>query len=132
MYSAGYGFGNAPPNFNNNAAAAAAPQPPGAQQQQQQQHQQQQLMYNQQQQFAGMGPQGFGPGGATPQMMSGNPAGMMQSAGMPHMAANGQSKCAARAPLCTLPSSIKVSSLSHPWLGQRCLYPFPPLCTFWH
>lgn len=88
MYSAGYGFGNAPPNFNN-----AAPQPPGAQQQQQHQHQQQQqLMYNQQQQFAGMAPQGFGPG-ATPQMMSGNPAGMMQNAGMPHMAANGQSEC---------------------------------------
>jgi hypothetical protein len=124
MYSAGYGFGNAPPNFNN---AAAAPQPPGAQQQQQQQqqqqHQQQQLMYNQQQQFAGMAPQGFGPGGATPQMMSGNPAGMMQSAGMPHMAANGQSKCAA--PLCTLPSSFKCQRFPV-WLAVSVPFPFSP------
>lgn len=51
-------------------------------------------MYNQQQQFAGMAPQAFGPG-ATPQMMSGNPAGMLQNAGMPHMAANGQSEYSA-------------------------------------
>ena len=86
MYSAGYGFGNAPPNFNNQAAPQQ--QQPGAQQQQQQQHQQQ-LMYNQQQQFAGMAPQAFGPG-ATPQMMGGAPAGMMQNAGMQHMAPNGQ------------------------------------------
>lgn len=93
MYSANYGFGNnGAPNFNN-----AAPQQPGGQpagQQQQQQQQQQQMMYNQQQQFAGMGPQGgFGPG-ANPQMMPGNPAAMMQNAGMPHMAANGQSESA--------------------------------------
>ena len=87
MYSANYGFGNAP--FN-----------PQQQQQQQQQPQQQQpqpgqqMMYNQQQQqqYAGMGPQGgFNPA-ANPQMMQGMPAGMMQNPGMANMAANGQSE----------------------------------------
>lgn len=83
MYSAGYGYGNAAPNFNN-----------GAPQQQGMQPGQQQMMYNQQgqhpqqQQFAGMGAQGGYPQGGNPQMM----AGMMQNAGMQHMAANGQSE----------------------------------------
>lgn len=76
MYNAGYGFGNAAPNFN-----AGTPQQPGAQQQ---------LMYNQQQQFGAMAPQGFP--GANPQMMAAGPAGMMQNTGMPHMAANSQSE----------------------------------------
>jgi hypothetical protein len=84
MYNAGYGFGNAAPNFN-----SPGPQQPGGQPGQQQQ--QQQVMYNQQQ-FAGMAPQGaFGPG-ANPQMMQGAPAGMMPNAGMPNMGPNGQSK----------------------------------------
>ncbi|CAH0015610.1 unnamed protein product [Clonostachys rhizophaga] len=78
MYAAGYGFGNAAPNFN-----AGAPQQPGGQQQQH-------LMYNQQQQFAGMAPQAAFAPGANAQMMPGGSAGMMQNAGMPHMGANGQ------------------------------------------
>jgi hypothetical protein len=88
MYSAGYGFANnAAPSFNN-----PAPQQPGAQ------PAGQQMMYNQQQQqqqFAGMTPQGAFAPGANPQMMPGGP-GMMPNAGMPHMAANGQSECPVR------------------------------------
>lgn len=83
MYSGGYGFGNAAPNFN-----SPSPHP---QQGQQPQHQpgQQQMMYNQQQ-FAGMGPQGgFNPN-ANPQMMQAGASAMMQNAGMPGMAPNGQ------------------------------------------
>lgn len=56
------------------------------------------MMYNHQhhqhhqQQYAGIAPQGgFNPG-ANPQMMQGMSAGMMQSSGMPNMAANGQSE----------------------------------------
>ena len=100
MYSAGYGFGNAPPNFTN--TGAGAPQQAGAQQPQQHQQHQQQLMYNPQAQFAGMASQGF-VSSATPQIMPGGPAGMMQTAGMHHMAANGQSECSLSCTL--LPSS---------------------------
>ncbi|GJC77998.1 hypothetical protein ColLi_00836 [Colletotrichum liriopes] len=91
MYTPGYGFSNVPPNFNTGAPPpnqnphmqpGSVPNQPG-----------QQMMYNPNQ-FAGMpgGQSGF-VGGPNPAMMSGaGPAGMMQNAGMPHMAANGQSK----------------------------------------
>ncbi|RBA16781.1 hypothetical protein FPRO05_01505 [Fusarium proliferatum] len=81
MYSAGYGFSNnAAPSFNNPAPQQQSGAQPAAQQ----------MMYNQQQQFAGMTPQGgFNPG-ANPQMMGAGPGGMMPTAGMQHMAANGQ------------------------------------------
>ncbi|KAF9773766.1 hypothetical protein IL306_008370 [Fusarium sp. DS 682] len=81
MYSAGYGFSNnAAPSFNNPAPQQQSGAQPAAQQ----------MMYNQQQQFAGMTPQGgFNPG-ANSQMMGAGPGGMMQNAGMQHMAANGQ------------------------------------------
>ncbi|GKT62037.1 hypothetical protein ColTof3_09376 [Colletotrichum tofieldiae] len=89
MYTPGYGFSNVPPNFNTGAPPpnqnphmqpGSVPNQPG-----------QQMMYNPNQ-FAGMpgGQSGF-VGGPNPAMMSGaGPAGMMQNAGMPHMAANGQ------------------------------------------
>ncbi|KAK1447683.1 hypothetical protein CMEL01_09522 [Colletotrichum melonis] len=89
MYAPGYGFSNVPPNFNTSAPPpnqnphmqpGSVPTQPG-----------QQMMYNPNQ-FAGMpgGQPGF-VGGPNPAMMSGaGPAGMMQNAGMPHMAANGQ------------------------------------------
>ncbi|KXH47184.1 hypothetical protein CSIM01_06466 [Colletotrichum simmondsii] len=91
MYAPGYGFSNVPPNFNTGAPPpnqnphmqpGSVPTQPG-----------QQMMYNPNQ-FAGMpgGQPGF-VGGPNPAMMSGaGPAGMMQNAGMPHMAANGQSE----------------------------------------
>jgi hypothetical protein len=84
MYSGGYGFGNAAPNFSSPS--------PHQQQGQQPQHQPgQQMMYNQQQ-FAGMTPQGgFNPN-ANPQMMQAGASAMMQNAGMPGMAPNGQSE----------------------------------------
>lgn len=81
----GYGFNNAggAPNFNTGGNPQQQPgMQPG----------QQQMMYNQQQQFAGMAPQAFTHGGANPQVMAGNPAGMMQNTGMPQMGGNGQSK----------------------------------------
>jgi hypothetical protein len=95
MYAPGYGFPNAvPPTFNNGAPPpnqnphphmqpGSVPAQPG-----------QQMMYNPQQ-FAAMGAQGpFVPGPNQAMMPGAGPAGMMQNAGMPHMAANGQSKSA--------------------------------------
>ncbi|UQC76000.1 uncharacterized protein CLUP02_17510 [Colletotrichum lupini] len=98
MYAPGYGFSNVPPNFNTSAPPpnqnphmqpGSVPTQPG-----------QQMMYNPNQ-FAGMpgGQPGF-VGGPNPAMMSGaGPAGMMQNAGMPHMAANGQ-----KSRICVTPS----------------------------
>ncbi|KAF9870329.1 glutamine repeat protein-1 [Colletotrichum karsti] len=87
MYAPGYGFQvpNVPPTFNN--AAPPPNQNPHMQQGSVPTQPGQQMMYNPNQ-FAGMpgGQPGFNPA-----MMSGaGPAGMMQNAGMPHMAANGQ------------------------------------------
>ncbi|KAF4424196.1 hypothetical protein CGGC5_v005427 [Colletotrichum fructicola Nara gc5] len=91
MYAPGYGFqvSNVPPTFNN--AAPPPNQNPHMQQGSGPTQPGQQMMYNPNQ-FAGMsgGQPGF-VGGPNPAMMSGaGPAGMMQNAGMPHMAANGQ------------------------------------------
>ncbi|KAK1752122.1 hypothetical protein QBC47DRAFT_66445 [Echria macrotheca] len=87
MYSTPYGYPNpaggppfngAPPQQNPHLQPGPAPGQP------------QQMMYNPQQ-FP-MGTQaGHFPGGPNPAMMGApGPAGMMQNAGMPHMAANGQ------------------------------------------
>ncbi|KAK9792561.1 putative Glutamine repeat protein-1 [Seiridium cardinale] len=87
MYAANYGFPNgAPPSQN--------PQMPGQGPNPNQQPQQQQMMYNPQQ-FPMAAQGGAFPGNPNVNMMPGaGPAGgMMQNAGMPHMAAaNGQSK----------------------------------------
>lgn len=108
MYAGNYGFPNgAPPSQNPQMQGQGpnpnqSPQQPQQQQQQQQpqqqqpqqQQQQQHMMYNPQQ-FPMGAPGGAFPGGPNVNMMSGAgpAAGMMQSAGMPHMAAaNGQSK----------------------------------------
>lgn len=95
MYAPGYGFQvpNVPPTFNN--AAPPPNQNPHMQQGSVPTQPGQHMMYNPNQ-FAGMpgGQPGF-VGGPNPAMMSGaapGPAGMMQNAGMPHMAANGQSE----------------------------------------
>jgi hypothetical protein len=88
MYSAPYGYPNAAggPVFN------GAP-PQGLQLQAgQSPNQPQQMMYNPQQ-FPMTTQTGPFPGGPNQAMMGGvGPAGMMQNAAMPHMAANGQSK----------------------------------------
>ncbi|KXH64007.1 hypothetical protein CSAL01_13290 [Colletotrichum salicis] len=109
MYAPGYGFSNVPPNFNTGAPPpnqnphmqpGSVPTQPG-----------QQMMYNPNQ-FAGMpgGQPGF-VGGPNPAMMSGaGPAGMMQNAGMPHMAANGQ-----KSRICVTPSDAA------PWQSQHAL-----------
>ncbi|KAK1596383.1 uncharacterized protein LY79DRAFT_62990 [Colletotrichum navitas] len=89
MYTPGYGFSNVPPNFN--TGAPPSNQNPHMQPGSVSNQAGQQMMYNPNQ-FAGMpgGQSGF-VGGPNPAMMSGaGPAGMMQNAGMPHMAANGQ------------------------------------------
>ncbi|KAK3319308.1 hypothetical protein B0H66DRAFT_533811 [Apodospora peruviana] len=88
MYSTPYGYPNPAggPAFN----GAPPPQNPHLQPGPSQ-GQPQQMMYNTQQ-FP-MGAQGGGhfPGGPNPAMMGGaGPAGMMQNAALPHMAANGQ------------------------------------------
>jgi hypothetical protein len=89
MYSsAPYGYANAAagPIFNGAPPQGAHLQPGPSP------NQQQQMMYNTQQ-FPMAGQPGAFPAGPNPAMMGGaGPAGMMQSAGMPHMAANGQSK----------------------------------------
>ncbi|KFA78083.1 hypothetical protein S40288_05455 [Stachybotrys chartarum IBT 40288] len=85
MYSGGYGFGNAAPNFNSPGPQQQVGSQPGQQVMYNQQQQQQQ-----QQQFAGMNPQGgFNPG-ANPQMMQAGASGIMPNTGMPGMPANGQ------------------------------------------
>lgn len=88
MYSAPYGYPNAAggPMFNG-APPQGVPLQPGPSP-----NQQQQMMYNTQQ-FPMASQAGPFSGGPNPAMMGGvGPAGMMQNAGMPHMAANGQSK----------------------------------------
>ncbi len=91
MYSAQYGFPNAAgPAYN------GAPQQNSHLQRGPGPNQPQQMMFNPQQ-FP-MGAQGPFPG--APNMMPGpGPAGMMQNAAMPHVAANGQSKFARSLPL---------------------------------
>jgi hypothetical protein len=94
MYQAPYGFQNAagPGAFNGAAPPQGSHLQPGPAP-----NPNQPMMYNPQQ-FP-MGAQGPFPGG--PNMMPGaGAAGMMQNAGMPHMAANGQSKSAISSPRC--------------------------------
>ncbi|KAK4235277.1 hypothetical protein C8A03DRAFT_17954 [Achaetomium macrosporum] len=86
MYSVPYGYSNAAagPIFNGAPPQGAHLQPAPSP------NQQQQMMYNTQQ-FPMAGQPGAFPAGPNPAMMGGaGPAGMMQNAAMPHMAANGQ------------------------------------------
>ncbi|KAL2024505.1 hypothetical protein VTK56DRAFT_7548 [Thermocarpiscus australiensis] len=86
MYSAPYGYPNAAgaPSFNGVPLQAAHLQPAPSP------NQPQQMMFNTQQ-FPMAGQPGPFPGGPNPALMGGaGPAGMMQHAAMPHMAANNQ------------------------------------------
>ncbi|KAK4157348.1 hypothetical protein C8A00DRAFT_40312 [Chaetomidium leptoderma] len=103
MYSAPYGYPNATtagPIFNGAPPQGAPPNQP------------QHMMYNTQQ-FPMPG-QGAFSAGPNPALMGGGvgPAGMMQNAGMPHMAANGQ--MAFQAPFTSSPYAAGIPSSSAP------------------
>jgi len=105
MYSAPYGYPNAPAPVFNGAPQQNPHMQPGP-------NQQQQMMYNPQQ--LPMGAQGMMPGG--PNMMPGAaPGNMMPNPGMPHMAPNGQSMFAFSS------SSRALTLVAFLLLKSRCL-----------
>lgn len=119
MYSAPYGFANAAPGPGFNGAGAPPPQNPHMQPGPMP-NQPQPMMYNPQQ-FP-MGAQGPFPGG--PNMMPGaGPGGMPQNA-MPHMGANGQSKCLSRFHLLSPSLSLSFPGLLSRGTSQNASYVF--------
>ncbi|SPQ25236.1 da50d51f-ff8f-459f-8231-5fd03a86e7c7 [Thermothielavioides terrestris] len=112
MYSAPYGYPNpaAGPIFNGAPPQGAHLQPGPSP------NQPQQIMYNAQQ-FPVPGQPGAFPAGPNPAMMgggAGGPAGMMQNAAMPHMAANGHQMAFQQAPFTTSPYVAAVPSSAAP------------------
>ncbi|GAB1316660.1 CYC8-general repressor of transcription [Madurella fahalii] len=119
MYSAPYGYPNAAggPVFNGAPPQGVHLQPGPSP------NQPQQMMYNTQQ-FPMATQAGPFPGGPNPAMMGGvGPAGMMQNAAMPHMAANGQ--MAFQAPFTTSPygAGIPSSAAPQPQLPANFMMP---------
>ena len=124
MYSAPYGYPNpaggpvfngAPPQQNHHMQPGPSPNQP------------QQMMFNPQQFPIGAQGAHF-PTGPNPAMMGGvGPAGMMQNAAMPHMAANGQSKppYSYVFTLCHMPISL-ASFPSPSSVTGKTLIPGPP------